>query len=387
MKLYLDMNYLFSRLFFALLLLNVFTGNAGAQHPDSPLPDSLPRTDSLSTAGLKELALQISGYAKTLEGELSRKAGLAAADRDTLEKTLKVARQDTLTAKTALDSLSALVKNAKSAEKTAQKNQKQATQTLSFTERVAGMDSLNQKKNLPKAFRQVTDLERLLYPPPPVPEKPIAEILNAGSDSTRAMAKAETREKEKKPEKPARQYQPYSPANDVMLNPPQRPCSLAVNTRDEFSGETYREVQKEELFRFTNEIMKKVLPAGQPHIRCEAALSSGGATASLHLTFTLRDPNARKAFGSLPRNGVAVLKFLDGTTFSTNNLRNDDGAPDPTGQVFTYRAQYGLDATVLKKLRKNELDKIRVAWSTGYEDYDVQSVDLLMRQAKCLFGG
>ncbi len=82
---------------------------------------------------------------------------------------------------------------------------------------------------------------------------------------------------------------------------------------------------------------------------------------------------------------MVILKFIDGTTLTVSNLRNDDGTLDPTGQVFTYRGQYALDPSVLKKLRKTELDKIRVSWSTGYEDYEVQNVDLLMRQAKCLF--
>ncbi|HRI61880.1 MAG TPA: hypothetical protein PK228_19210, partial [Saprospiraceae bacterium] len=154
---------------------------------------------------------------------------------------------------------------------------------------------------------------------------------------------------------------------------------------DEFSGQTYRETGREELFRYTNEVMKKVLPPDQPHIVCEAALSNSGANSSLHLTFTIRDPNARKSFGSLAKGSIASLKFLDGDTFTLNNTRNDDGVRDESGQVFTYQAQYPLDAALVKKLRKTELDKLRVAWSTGYEDYDVQGIDVLMWEGKCLF--
>ena len=62
----------------------------------------------------------------------------------------------------------------------------------------------------------------------------------------------------------------------------------------------------------------------------------------------------------------------------------DEGAPDPSGSAFTFRAQYGLDRDILKKMQRLELDKIRVGWAAGYEDYDVQNVNLLRRQAKCL---
>lgn len=325
----------------------------------------------------------MAGAAKNFEAEFLQKNASAVAEREFAERNWKMAKQDTLTPKTTLDSLAGILKNAKNAEKTAQKQQKQASQTGAFAEKVVGMDSIGQRKNLRKVYKQVKELELLLHP---LVEKPIAAVIGTEGVSDSTVVVEKRKEKEKKAEKTAPKYKPYDPAADPMRTPPQRPCSLAVNTRDEFSGETYRETQREELFRYTNEVMKKILPPGQPHIVCEAALSnSAGTTASLHLTFQIRDANARKSFGSLNKNSVAILKFLDGATFTVNNLRNDDGVPDASGQVFAYRAQYMLDPSILKKIRKNELDKIRVAWSTGYEDYEVQGVDVLLREAKCLF--
>jgi hypothetical protein len=43
-----------------------------------------------------------------------------------------------------------------------------------------------------------------------------------------------------------------------------------------------------------------------------------------------------------------------------------------------------LDGSAARKLKKTELDKIRIAWSAGYEDYDVQQVDVLEVLSKCL---
>jgi hypothetical protein len=362
-----------------------FSTNAAAQ-----TVAALPNPDSLSVSEVLAWAVQLSNQAKDFETAFSQKALVAAVVRESAEQSLKTAKQDTLTPKSTLDSLASNVKTAKNIEKTAQKNQKQASQTSAFATKVVSMDSVGQRKNLRKAWKQVKELEALLHPPA---EKPIADVIGSQgvSDSSpadsaaAAQPAADNRKiKEKKPEKALPKHKPYDPAADVMRNPPQRPCTLALSTRDEFSGQTYRETQREELFRYTNEVMKKVLPPGESHIVCEAALSNGGISSSLHLTFNIRDANARKAFGSLTKNSIAVLKFLDGTTFTLNNLRNDDGARDDSGQVFVYRAQYPLDAAVLKKLRKNELDKIRVAWGTGYEDYEVQGVDVLMRQVKCL---
>ncbi len=368
---------------------------ARAQQPAAVFPDPPPQPDSLSAADRSAWCERLSGIAQTLAAEFDQKAQaatLASADSD---QRLKTAKLDTLTPKSDLDSLARIAKRAKKVEKDALKLQKQAAKTVEFVEKTEKADSLGQRKSLMKCYRQVRELHNLLYPPPP--EKPVADIIGTvgvvAPDSlspTPPQVAAEV-PKEKIPdtrknkENTGPKFKAYDPGEDVMLRPPQRSCSLAVSTRDEFSGETYKETRREELFRFTNELMKKYLPAGQPHIACEAALSTGGSSINLHLTFSIRDNNARKTFGNLGKNSVAILKFIDGSTLSAANLRNDDGVLDPTGQVFSYRAQYSIDPAFLKKLKKTELDKIRVSWSTGYEDYEVQNIDLLMRQIKCLF--
>ncbi len=104
----------------------------------------------------------------------------------------------------------------------------------------------------------------------------------------------------------------------------------------------------------------------------------------LNLTFTINDVNARRAFGSLPRNGVAILKLLDGETLTLYNLKPDEGQPDASNTSFTFRGQYTLEPGMFKKLQKTLLDKVRIAWSTGYEDYEVHNVDVLARQLSCL---
>lgn len=365
---------------------------ATAQEPAAVFPDSLPNPDSLSEEALQMWAGRLSAHAKSFGLELDNKAGAATAAVEAAVEALNSARQDSLSAKSSLDSLSDLVKKAKKIEKDALKQQKQGVKTVEFAGKVEVMDAAGQRKNLPRCYKQVKEIYLLLYPPPPV-EKPVADIIGAVgvvAPDTLSPAPPQTApeaaaDKKKTREKTGPKFKPYDPAEDVMLHPPQRPCALAANTRDEFSGETYKETQREEIFRFTNDLMKKYLAPDQPHIVCEAALSSGSSVISLHLTFGIRDNNARKTFGSLARNSVVILKFIDGTTFTASNLRNDDGALDPAAQVFTYRGQYALDPSILKKLRKTELDKIRVSWSTGYEDYEVQNVDLLMRQTKCLF--
>jgi len=82
-----------------------------------------------------------------------------------------------------------------------------------------------------------------------------------------------------------------------------------------------------------------------------------------------------------------MLKFMDGSSFILQNTISSEGNYNPETGATIYRAIYPLSPDVLKKIRRSELDKLRVGWNNGYDEYDVQQVDLLMRQANCLTKG
>lgn len=182
---------------------------------------------------------------------------------------------------------------------------------------------------------------------------------------------------------PAR-YKTYSVATDVMLKPPVPPCALVLDARDEFSGDVRRETVRGELFRHTNPALRHIIQSNN-HVVCEASLVQNGAQTYLNLIFTVNDANAPRTHGGLAKNGVAFVKFLDGTLLNLTNIRGDEGKADPTGKIWTFQGQYPLDKTNLRTIRAEGLDKIRLAWANGYEDYEVQDVLLLGRLSKCLW--
>lgn len=189
-----------------------------------------------------------------------------------------------------------------------------------------------------------------------------------------------------KTNKTADDFAVYSQNIDPIFNPPVRPCEVAIRGRDEFTGETRYELKPELLFTFTNDFMKNYLK-DRPHIICESHLSamSNGAR-FLNLTFKINENNAKKSFGGFNRTNQLILKFIDGTVVTLFNVRTDEGLDDELGGFTTFKASYLLDdRSVINTIKKKELDKIRVAWNTGFEDYEIFSIDLLMRQCECLF--
>lgn len=348
-------------------------------------PGNLPAFDSLRYADFSGLAFLLSQTAVQLEATYANADTSAQRLQDQWEHTQVAAKADTLLAKTAADSIAKQLKTVRAQAKKAGKQHDKAIKVLNFSNSLMQMDSLNLRKNLPKAWTQVQGLYDELYPPAPV-EKPAADTAAVAAAPKEEPAKEATGKGEPKKEvrKPALSVKKYDPAEDVMLHPPLPPCRVASTSRDEFSGEVSRSMQPAELLRYTNPLLKNYLQ-GKTHIICEASLQSAGANVSLQLRFIINDPNARKTFGRLDKNSLASMKFMDGSTFTLQNSIGEEGVYNPENGAMTYRAVYPIAADLFKKMRHTELDTLRIAWSNGYDDYEVQQVDLLEQQSECLF--
>ncbi len=192
------------------------------------------------------------------------------------------------------------------------------------------------------------------------------------------------RERNVKRKKLASDFELYDPEKDVLLNPLKIPCSIEYAGLDEFTGKNRKDHSAQNLFFHTPESLSKVFQ-DKEYMTCDASLSSvtGGAL-FLNLYFSIANRDASKLFGGFEKGTVINLKFIDGDNFAIINNRTDPGLYDPKLQSVIFRAQCNLGAGIQEKIAKKSLDKIRVTWQTGYEDYEVFDVDLLIRQYKCL---
>ncbi|HMG13965.1 MAG TPA: hypothetical protein VK590_00890, partial [Saprospiraceae bacterium] len=182
----------------------------------------------------------------------------------------------------------------------------------------------------------------------------------------------------------AEYYSKYSTSNDVYLHPPTKKCKVEFEGIDEFTGKKRKDMSAEPWFFLTPEAMKKSMGEKQ-YIYCTTSLSSiTGGTAFLTINITIGSLDAPRLFGGLEKGSVINIKFLDGDNVAIINNRNDLGAMDSNSKSTTYRAQCTLGSTIQKMLATKEVDKIRVTWNAGYEDYEVYDVDLLIRQMNCL---
>jgi hypothetical protein len=369
--------------------------------------DSLPDLEIMNSDEIVRYAYQLADKAVGMENDIDFKVTNADYTLKNMEQEYKYAKKDNLGGKAELDSLKLIIKSQKSLKDKYKSNQKFAKKVSLDAINLTKLEVDGMRKALPKFRTQVADL---------------AGLCSINTDYLVPMEITKVKGKRKKKEKNdsiakkeilteqediivldtlgnrvnpspkssksstvdvSQKFKAYNSEEDVMLNPPSLGCDFTVNKTDEFSGKLFKEIKYEEAFRFTNDFMKKHLN-GKPHIVCEASLSTLGELVLLNLRVVINETNALKSFGGVNKSGICSLKLINGSLINLTSVRDEDGVVDELGGFCTFNLQFATDKGTLKQLQRSELDKIRIAWKRGFEEYEIYNVDIFKRQANCL---
>lgn len=173
---------------------------------------------------------------------------------------------------------------------------------------------------------------------------------------------------------------------DLLMNPPVAPCELAYDGVDEFTGKRRWEMPKQVFFTHTSDRLKPFFKE-KNHITVEGFISGAsgnGGTYYLNLNIVILSEMAQREFGVLEKASILTLKLINGSNVKLFNTKTSTGTLDKVEKLVEYRAQYMINSDNLKSLRKSEVDKARIVWGTGYEDYEVYNLDFFIDQLECL---
>lgn len=179
-------------------------------------------------------------------------------------------------------------------------------------------------------------------------------------------------------------YLEYNIENDAYLRPTRPDCTFAFEGKDEFSGKNRIDTKKGLFFAYTSDELKVYYKGKNDFIVCYGQISRLEGVDYLSLSIEIASKEAQKSFGMLEKNSVLTIRMVDNTMIKLINGKNSTGIVDNLNGITTYSAQYLLDDAAMKSLRENPVDKVRLVWSTGFEDYIVYNVDFLMNQVACI---
>jgi hypothetical protein len=140
------------------------------------------------------------------------------------------------------------------------------------------------------------------------------------------------------------------------------------------------------LFTYTEPELRPYFK-GKDLMKCRGRLSKLGPYIYLDIEFQIASSHSQSNFGSLPTGSLLRFQLMNEETVSLYNLKVNTGRIDPYSGHTIFTAQYALGKKEMNALKKSPLNKMRVMWSTGFEDYDVYYMDFLINQINCLESG
>lgn len=216
-----------------------------------------------------------------------------------------------------------------------------------------------------------------ILPPPP----PLDASVGEEQDKTKnAVAKAI--EKERKKRKKRKKSNKYA----TSLNEPKlSDCSIELN---DFNSKGYRRISLKNRFFFEHTIESLndsfTDSPKKKYLSCFGSLASINDITKLTIEFEVQSSYAKSNFGSIQSGIQIVIQLIDGETLSLTSEQFSKGEIDTITKNTKYSTTYILSRKDEKKLRQTEVSGVRVYWEYKYEEYDVNELDFLIDQFKCL---
>lgn len=162
-------------------------------------------------------------------------------------------------------------------------------------------------------------------------------------------------------------------------------CRFTLDTIDQTSGRRRVEMAPDLIFTHTDPDLRPYFK-DKDLITCYGKFSRIDAYVYLTIDFQIASSHSQSNFGSLESGSLLRLKLLNGEYVALSNLKSDRGRIDPYSGHTIFTGQYALGKNEINLLMDSGLDKIRILWSTGYEDYDIYKVNFFIDHLQCLTG-
>jgi hypothetical protein len=160
-------------------------------------------------------------------------------------------------------------------------------------------------------------------------------------------------------------------------------CQYSMREKDEFTNKLKVAVQPQEFFTYTQDDLKKFMRE-KDYMTCVGGLSRVIGITTFNVKFEMQSIMAQREYGEIQAGTQMLVKLLDGGTVTLTCQESSKGSIDEVNGKTVYRTYFGLDKGDIKQLKKSEVIKVRMLWSSGYEDYDIHELDFFINQLKCL---
>jgi uncharacterized protein YegJ (DUF2314 family) len=159
-------------------------------------------------------------------------------------------------------------------------------------------------------------------------------------------------------------------------------CNFTKNEVDDFTGKKKAILKPEDFINHTPERITMTFK-NLDFITCRINIGKIEENFAAYFNFLLMTDNAYKMYGAITKQTTIVLKLESGETIQLKFFKQDVGETDYDRGFTKYSSFVILDDATIKLLKSSPVEKVRVSWSKGFEDYPVSNPYLFINQLSC----
>lgn len=162
-------------------------------------------------------------------------------------------------------------------------------------------------------------------------------------------------------------------------------CKFRINEVDEFTGTNKKVCESEMFIKHTDSTLLKYYK-NKKHQYVECTLSCGKVNDMyvVYVNWRIDTESAYKYFGLISSDSKFIMKHTDGTTTTLKFQKIESGETNYDMKYTTYSNYCILSEEDVASLKANGIEKVRMHWSKGYEDYPVIYSNAFIHQLNCL---
>jgi len=160
------------------------------------------------------------------------------------------------------------------------------------------------------------------------------------------------------------------------------PCELSKNSVPGNSGQRWS-TRPQRWFHFTPQLLEHKY-SDNPYLSGFASILHDGMLYYLQLKIEIQDTESPQNYGWIDNNSPLFLLTMHGETIQLRSQQEAIGQIDGQAGLTRYTVLYAITPDQMDLLRNQEISKIRLVWSSGYEDYDIFKIRFIQKQIQCL---
>ena len=162
-------------------------------------------------------------------------------------------------------------------------------------------------------------------------------------------------------------------------------CTYRVNEVDEFTNTTKIVTHSKMFIEHTDSsLLKYYKRKSHSYFELETYCAKINDLRVIYFYIRIDSKNAYKYFGSISTDAKCIFKLKSGKTVTLNFSKYDTGDTNYERNYTSYSPYLVIPNDDYDLLKKDPVEKIRIYWSKGYEDYDIDYPEAFKKQIECI---